>query len=171
MVGEIISKNGRSFLRTGTGEDRVKAVENWLNEISSKHPSTTSDLFEVCSSVIWGLKILQIDCGRTICTFIIPDRLVNEDGNWTAGAIAGMIDIICAISIIAAIGEIKLSVSFNITYYTPAKSQEEVEIEGKVLFDVGKLTNVLVEIKKKRSGELVAVGKQWMSSIATRSKI
>ena len=42
--------------------------------------------------------------------------------------------------------------------------QEEVEIEGKVLGNKGKLTSVVVEIRKKDNGELVAIGEQWSAS-------
>ena len=39
-----------------------------------------------------------------------------------------------------------------------------MEIEARTLAHVGKLSNVTVEIRKKESGEVVAVGKQWMAS-------
>ncbi|MBA0779376.1 hypothetical protein Gotri_003632 [Gossypium trilobum] len=41
---------------------------------------------------------------------------------------------------------------------------EEVEIEAKVIAEKGKLSLVVVEIRRKRKRELVALGKQWMAT-------
>lgn len=41
--------------------------------------------------------------------------------------------------------------------------QEEVEIEAKVVGKKGRLSSVVVEIRRKSNGELIALGKQWMS--------
>ena len=42
-------------------------------------------------------------------------------------------------------------------------SQTEVEVEGRVVSRKGKLTAAAVEVRKKDSGELVAVGRQWVT--------
>jgi len=42
--------------------------------------------------------------------------------------------------------------------------QEEVEVEAKVVGDKGRITSVLVEVRRKSNGELIALGKQWMAS-------
>jgi acyl-coenzyme A thioesterase 13 len=52
--------------------------------------------------------------------------------------------------------------------------QEEVEMEGRVVEHKGRMTAVTVEIRKKESGQLVAIGRQWMSTSrpkGSRSKI
>jgi len=42
--------------------------------------------------------------------------------------------------------------------------QEEVEVEAKVVGDKGRITSVLVEVRRKSNRELIALGKQWMAS-------
>lgn len=42
--------------------------------------------------------------------------------------------------------------------------QEEVEIEAKVVGHRGRLSSVVVEIRRKSNGELIALGRQWMSA-------
>lgn len=47
-----------------------------------------------------------------------------------------------------------------INYYL----QEEIEIEAKVVKERGRLILHVVEVRRKNSGELIAIGKQWMAS-------
>jgi acyl-coenzyme A thioesterase PaaI-like protein len=42
--------------------------------------------------------------------------------------------------------------------------QDEVEMDGRVVEQKGRMTAVAVEIRKKESGELVAIGRQWMTA-------
>lgn len=42
--------------------------------------------------------------------------------------------------------------------------QEEVELEAKVIGNKGRLSSVVIEVRRKGNGELIALGKQWMSS-------
>ncbi|XVF80206.1 hypothetical protein PTKIN_Ptkin15bG0052500 [Pterospermum kingtungense] len=85
-------------------------------------------------------------------------------GNWHVGAIATMIDDVGSASIYSVVDHVKASLDFNISFYATAKVQEEVEIEAKVIGMKGKLSQVLVEIRRKGNGELIALGKQWMAT-------
>jgi acyl-coenzyme A thioesterase 13 len=54
--------------------------------------------------------------------------------------------------------------------------QDEVEMDGRVVEQKGRMTAVAVEIRKKESGELVAIRRQWMTTsrpkcVAAHSKI
>ena len=49
--------------------------------------------------------------------------------------------------------------------------QEEVEIEAKVVADKEILTSVVVEVRKKDNGELIALGKQWMATPTLKVKL
>lgn len=42
--------------------------------------------------------------------------------------------------------------------------QEEVEIVGKAVAEREKLVSVVAEVKNKRSGELIALGRQWLTT-------
>ncbi|KAF2301194.1 hypothetical protein GH714_020762 [Hevea brasiliensis] len=92
-------------------------------------------------------------------------------GNWHVGAMATLIDDVGAAAILSLTGHIKGSLDFNISFYFPAKIQEEVEIEAKVVGEKGRLVSVVVEVRKKDNGELIALAKQWMSVPSIASKI
>ncbi|KAK9030805.1 hypothetical protein V6N11_032216 [Hibiscus sabdariffa] len=85
------------------------------------------------------------------------------DGNWHVGAMATLIDDVGAAAIYSVADHVKASLDFNISFHTTAKIHEEVEIEAKVVGEKGKLSLVVVEIRK-RNGELIALGKQWMAT-------
>ncbi|GFY97057.1 hypothetical protein Acr_11g0013630 [Actinidia rufa] len=78
----------------------------------------------------------------------------ERDGNWHVGAIAVLVDNVGAAAIASYVGHVQVSVDFN----------EEVEIEGKAIGHKDKLSLVEVNVKKKDSGELIVIAKQWMSS-------
>ncbi|XP_019448154.1 PREDICTED: uncharacterized protein LOC109351217 isoform X2 [Lupinus angustifolius] len=88
----------------------------------------------------------------------------DENGNWQTGSIATMIDIIGSLAVHSVSPMFNVSVDFSMSFYSTAKFQEEVEIEAKVVGKKEKLTSVVVDIRKKNDGEIIAIGKQWMSS-------
>uniref|UniRef100_A0A5B7BHB9 Acyl-coenzyme A thioesterase 13 n=1 Tax=Davidia involucrata TaxID=16924 RepID=A0A5B7BHB9_DAVIN len=112
-----------------------------------------------------GMQVELAQKGLIRCNFVIPKHLSDQDGNWQAGAIAVLVDNVGAAAIFSSFGHLKASVAFDISYYSTAKIQEEVEIEAKVAGHKGKLASVVVKIKKKDSGEMIAMGKQWMTSV------
>ncbi|KAF8388957.1 hypothetical protein HHK36_025641 [Tetracentron sinense] len=118
-----------------------------------------------------GLQIKRVQKGLILCNFVIPKHLSNKDGNWHVGAIATLIDAIGGITIISSVGLFKASVNFDVSYFSTAKIHEEVEIESKVLGQKGRLTSVIVEIRRKEDGEMVALGKLWMSSVKLFTKL
>ncbi|KAL5647767.1 hypothetical protein ACJX0J_042122, partial [Zea mays] len=116
----------------------------------------------------------------------------DAEGNWHAGAITAAADDVCAAAIMSVEGIIKVSIHYDVSYFTTAKlhkmklavdiflfhgtpfteigsSLDEVEMDGRVVEQKVRMTAVAVEIRKKESGELVAIGRQWMT--ASRPKI
>lgn len=116
-----------------------------------------------------GIRLLQPHNGFLLCTFTIHDTVLDENGNWHQGAIATIIDIIGSLAVHSVTPKFNVSVDFSISFYSTAKAQEEVEIEAKVVGKKEKLTSVVVEIRKKINGEIIAMGKQWMSSTNVKS--
>nr|POF17225.1 hypothetical protein CFP56_18341 [Quercus suber] len=55
-------------------------------------------------------------------------------------------------------------------FLVPNSVAEEVEIEAKVMAEKEILTSVVVEVRQKDNGKLIALGKQWMTTRST-SKI
>ncbi|WOL02190.1 hypothetical protein Cni_G10909 [Canna indica] len=146
----------------------AEAARSWLENMSKKKPATDEAVWvggffdALCHS---DLCISRIQDGRIICSFRVPAYLTDEDGNWQPGAIATIMDNVGAAAIMTMVGLIKVSVEFDISYFAPAKANEEVEIDARIVEHKGrKLSAVLVEVRKKGGGHLVAVGRQWMSS-------
>ncbi|XP_042434483.1 acyl-coenzyme A thioesterase 13-like [Zingiber officinale] len=152
----------------GSEAAAVDAARRWLEGMSNKNPVASASLWAgghfdiVCHS---GLRILHLHGGRAVCRFRVPAHLTDADMNWQPGAIAAVIDNVGAAAIMTTEGIIKISVEFDISYFSAAKVDEEVEIDARIVQHKGKkLTAVIVEVRKKEGGHLVAVGRQWMSA-------
>lgn len=148
------------------GEDNVEASKSWLQNLAKTGPDA-SKAFD--SMAIAGLQVLTAQQGRILCNFVVPKRLTDKDGNWNAGAIATLIDDVGAMAIASVTGQINVSISFDISYFSTAKILEEVEIDARALPQVGKLGAMMVEIRKKENGEMVALGKQWMTPVNVKN--
>ncbi|KAK8551236.1 hypothetical protein V6N12_039886 [Hibiscus sabdariffa] len=113
-----------------------------------------------------GLLIDRAHKGSVHSTLTIPPSLSDAHGNWQAGAIATLIDMIASVAIYTetGTGRGQVTMDYSISYYSSAKIQEKVEIEAKVIGNKGRLTSVVVEVRKKDGGALIAVGKMWAAS-------
>ncbi|GMN37193.1 hypothetical protein TIFTF001_006625 [Ficus carica] len=127
--------------------------------LEGKSKGTIGAAVETSSSK--GLQIVQSHKGFFLCHFVVPNDLLDQHGNWHAGAIATLIDNVGAAAVYSIAGHAQASVEFSVSFFSTAKSQEEVEIEAKVIEEQGKLIAYVVEIRRKSSGELIAIGKQW----------
>ncbi|XP_019448153.1 PREDICTED: uncharacterized protein LOC109351217 isoform X1 [Lupinus angustifolius] len=119
---------------------------------------------EIESVTAKGIQLLQAHNGFLLCSYIVNNTVLDENGNWQTGSIATMIDIIGSLAVHSVSPMFNVSVDFSMSFYSTAKFQEEVEIEAKVVGKKEKLTSVVVDIRKKNDGEIIAIGKQWMSS-------
>ncbi|KAI0491845.1 hypothetical protein KFK09_026106 [Dendrobium nobile] len=143
------------------------AVRKWIEGIVVKSPAAGSmdpwngELFDAIP--LTSLRLTFTGGGRAICSYRVHASVADEEGNWHLGAIATVMDDIGAAAIMSAVGEIKISVDFSISFFSRAKIGDEVEIEAKIVEDKGKLTSVLIEARLKKTGQLVAIGRQWMS--------
>ncbi|WCJ40803.1 Thioesterase superfamily protein [Euphorbia peplus] len=129
-------------------DEKVKESTKWLQSLS-----TESHELEALS--LHGLNIMESRQGYILCHFVVSDRISDENGNWEAGALATLIDDVGASAIYSLVGHIKVSLDFSISYYSPAKIHEEVEIEAKVVGEKGKLMSVLIELNQA-SFELIS---------------
>ncbi|XP_039004465.1 uncharacterized protein LOC120131579 [Hibiscus syriacus] len=110
-----------------------------------------------------GLIIDHLQKGFMRFTFVIPPSASDANGNWQVGAMATIIDLIASMVIFTETGTARgqVTMDYNISCYSAAKTQEEVEIDAKVIGNKGKLTSVAVEVRRKYDGELIAAAKQW----------
>ncbi|XP_058114254.1 uncharacterized protein LOC131257394 [Magnolia sinica] len=149
----------------GGGEAAKRWLENIANDRSRDEGNCQSREFKALEQLaLSGIQVLQSETGRILCSFVVPKRLADRDGNWHMGAMATVIDDVGAAAIVSIVGWSKSSVDFNISYFSTVMIDEEVEIEGRVLGHKGKLSSVIVEVRKKGSGQIVAMGKQWMKT-------
>ncbi|OVA08597.1 Thioesterase superfamily [Macleaya cordata] len=147
-------------MKEDTDSKKMQIAKEWLEGLAQGRGGR-----EIETRALQNLLSVRVHRGLIHCNFIIPKSLSDRDGNWHVGAIATLIDVVGSAAIVSCVGIIKVSVDFNISYFSTAKIDEEVEIEAKVLGHKGKLSLNTVEIRKKGSGEMIAFGKQWMSSI------
>ncbi|XVF24954.1 hypothetical protein REPUB_Repub13aG0172100 [Reevesia pubescens] len=131
----------------------------WLEGLSK---GTLSHELEALT--LEGLQILHAQTGFIRCNFVVPIRVSDADGNWHVGAMATLIDDVGAAAIYSVADHVKASLDFNISFHSTAKIQEEVEIEAKVIGEKERLSLVVVVVRRKENGELIALGKQWMAS-------
>ncbi|XP_057454326.1 uncharacterized protein LOC130745916 [Lotus japonicus] len=143
-------------------EDSDQGLEialKWINAIANGDFGQ-----EIETSTAKGIRVVQAHKGFLLCDFTIHSGLSDENGNWHVGAIATLVDIIgscVSLSITSSLQQVTLD--FSISYYTTARLQEEVKVEAKVIGKKEELTSVIVEVRKKENGELVALGKLWLA--------
>ncbi|OWM78144.1 acyl-coenzyme A thioesterase 13 [Punica granatum] len=140
---------------------RLKESLKWLADLSEGANKTAE--FDFLN--LQGLRIVRAREGYLLCNFVLPSRLSDGDGNWEAGAMATLIDDVGSVVVVTATGTVKATLDLSISYISPAKVQEEIEIEAKVVGPKGKLALVVVEVKRKADAKLIAIAQQWMASI------
>ncbi|CAL1392311.1 unnamed protein product [Linum trigynum] len=140
-----------------TTDDRVAISNRGLEERSKAPHSQLEGL------TMDGLRIVESRKGFIRCHFTVPNRLTDGDGNWHVGAMATMIDDLSAFAIYSLVGHLKASVDFTISFLSTAKLEEEIELEAKVVGVKERLASVVAEVRRS-NGELIALGKQWMTA-------
>ncbi|XP_026411412.1 uncharacterized protein LOC113306715 isoform X2 [Papaver somniferum] len=135
----------------------IQTAKDWLESLAKGQEAR-----EIETQALQDLYSVRVWRGLIRCNFIVPQSLSDKDGNWHVGAIATLIDIIGATVEHTSFGKRHVSVDSNVSYFSTARVQEEVEIEAKG--HKGNLSSVVVVIKKKENGDLVAIGKEWMSA-------
>ncbi|ONM03183.1 FHA domain-containing protein FHA2 [Zea mays] len=108
-----------------------------------------------------------LEDGRVVCSLRVGAPLTDAEGRWHAGAIAVAADNVCAAAVFTALGADVLTVQYSLSYFSPAHLDEEVEMEGRVVGRKAALAAATVEVRKKESGELVAICRQWMAPLST----
>ncbi|KAI3862336.1 hypothetical protein MKW92_039838 [Papaver armeniacum] len=137
----------------------IQFAKNWLESVVTGQKGR-----EMECQAVQNLHSIHVQKGLIQCNFIIPKSLYDGDGNWHVRAIATLIDIVGASVVHTTHANIHVSVDFNISYFSTVKVQDEVEIEAKVPGHKGNLSSVMVVVKKKENGDLVFIGKLWMSA-------
>ncbi|XP_050369433.1 uncharacterized protein LOC126787613 isoform X2 [Argentina anserina] len=105
---------------------------------------------------VTGIRVDQVEPGLVVSTF------KDGAGNLSNGAIANIVDIV-AHSPIYVVGQpANVSVDISISYVSTAKVNDELEITSTVLGQRGRYSAILVCLKNKATGEIIAEGRHSM---------
>ncbi|XP_015879678.3 uncharacterized protein LOC107415800 [Ziziphus jujuba] len=107
-----------------------------------------------------GLHVDLIEPGRIICSLKVHPRLLNSGNFLHGGATATLVDLVGSAAIYTVGAPMTgVSVEINVSYLDAAYADEEIEIEAKTL-RVGKAVGVVsVELRKKKTGKIIAQGR------------
>nr|XP_048319933.1 uncharacterized protein LOC107404992 isoform X3 [Ziziphus jujuba var. spinosa] len=89
---------------------------------------------EIVRRSLGGLEVVHAQKGLLRCKFPIPNDVSDPDGNWHVGAIASLMDILGVSTAYTSTGLSRLTVDFNISYYSTAKIQMEICVK---IFNLG----------------------------------
>ncbi|KAI3864280.1 hypothetical protein MKX03_006113 [Papaver bracteatum] len=151
----------------------LESVKKLLETTTS---SEGEEIFDLAGSsfdplIIQGIKVDLVEPGRIICSMKVPPRLLNSGNSLHGGAMSSLVDIIgVSAKNTAGAKSSGVSVGINISYLDYVYLDEEIEIEAKVV-RVGKAVGVAtVELRKKKTGKIVAQGRHTMY-LAVSSKL
>ncbi|XP_031110888.1 acyl-coenzyme A thioesterase 13-like isoform X2 [Ipomoea triloba] len=106
-----------------------------------------------------GIRVDRCRPGFISCTFKVPSRLTDKNGNLGCGAIATLVDEVgCAMRYVEGL-PFNVTVAISITYLSTAKLHDELEITGRVLGNMGNYFGTSIVVKNKASGEIIADGR------------
>ncbi|KAI0498417.1 acyl-coenzyme A thioesterase 13 isoform X1 [Dendrobium catenatum] len=118
-----------------------------------------------------GLRVETISPGYLSCSFKVPPRLTDRNGNMSLGAIANLVDEVGGAAMHADGHHMKVSVDISISFLANAKLHDELEITSRVLGHRGSYyTGTYVLLRNKTSGEVIAEGRHSLFG-NLRSKI
>ncbi|XP_076914104.1 uncharacterized protein LOC143572981 [Bidens hawaiensis] len=160
----MAKKTPRDHLRvTDQDSDRVTKLT-----IPPQPPEAFHSFYE--DFTLRGIRVDRFQPGSISCSFTVPPRLTDRNGNLAAGAIANLVDEIGATMVYEKDVPMNVSVDMSISYLSTAKVNDELEISAKLLGGKGAVKGTLVVLKNKITGEIIAEGRHSLFSI-TRSKL
>ncbi|KAK1271723.1 hypothetical protein QJS04_geneDACA007597 [Acorus gramineus] len=106
-----------------------------------------------------GIRVDRIEPGFLSCTFRVPPRLTDKNGNLSAGAIASLVDEVGGAAVSADGFPTKVSVDMSIAFMGTASVDNELEITSRVLGHKGGYSGTVVLLKNKATGEVIAEGR------------
>ncbi|KAK1412855.1 hypothetical protein QVD17_34414 [Tagetes erecta] len=159
-----MKKNPREHLRvTEQDTDRVTRL-TIPPQPSEAHHSFYEDF------TLQGIRVDRFQPGSISCSFTVPPRLTDRNGNMAVGAIANLVDEIGATVVHEKDAPMNVSVDMSIAYVSTAKLNDELEISAKLLGGKGFVKGTLVVLKNKTTGEVIAEGRHSLFC-RTRSRI
>nr|XP_004294275.2 PREDICTED: acyl-coenzyme A thioesterase 13-like [Fragaria vesca subsp. vesca]XP_011460919.1 PREDICTED: acyl-coenzyme A thioesterase 13-like [Fragaria vesca subsp. vesca] len=138
-------------------QDESEAVSRVV--VPAQRPGEAS-IYDIFS--LRGIRVDWAEPGLVVCTLKVPPRLTDRAGHLSQGAIANLVDVVGAS--VAYINGLPMNVSvdISISYMSKAKLDDELEITSKRLGQRGSYSGVVVLLRNKATGEVVAEGRHSM---------
>ncbi|KNA11780.1 hypothetical protein SOVF_131980 [Spinacia oleracea] len=111
-----------------------------------------------------GIRVDRVESQLVVCSFKVPPRLTDRNGNLGSGAIANLVDEIGAVVIYREGLPMNVSVTMSISYVSTAKVDDELEVTSKLLGRKGSIFGTIVVLKNKATGETIAEGRHSLFS-------
>ncbi|KAK8596251.1 hypothetical protein V6N12_064750 [Hibiscus sabdariffa] len=114
-----------------------------------------------------GLRVDRVEPGFVSCTFKVPPRLTDKNGNLATGAIANIVDEVGGAAVFVIGLPMKVSVDMCISLLGTAKLDDELEITSKALGQRGNyagtinIDGTLSNLNAKTEGSTVNVHALW----------
>ncbi|KAI3678215.1 hypothetical protein L6452_37500 [Arctium lappa] len=154
----------REFLRvTQQDADRVARLS-----VPPQPPEAFHSFYE--EFTLKGIRVDRFQPGSISCSFTVPSRLTDRNGNLAVGAIASLVDEVGATMVYEKDVPMNVSVDMSISYLSTAKLNDDLEISAKLLGGKGAYNGTLVVLKNKATGEMIAEGRHSLFS-KPRSKV
>ncbi|PRQ34385.1 putative acyl-CoA hydrolase [Rosa chinensis] len=166
------------------GEDQKASLEKKANEFMQLSLDESEALMRIVIPVqrpgestfyenfaLRGIRVDRVEPGLIVCTFKVPPRLTDRAGNLANGAIANLVDVVG--SYVTYTGGLirNVSVDISISYMSTAKLDDEVEITSKRLGQKGGYTGIMVLLRNKATGSIIAEGRHSMFRLHTAPKL
>lgn len=134
---------------------------DWLNGFATRIPASIDQAPEgfYDSLITHGIVVDHAENGRVVCSLLVHPRLCNSGGRLHGGAIISLVDSVGSAAIESNGTHSGVSVEINVSYFSEAPANCEIEIEAKTLKVGRKLAFVSVDIRIKETGQLVAQGR------------
>ncbi|XP_062015212.1 uncharacterized protein LOC133731808 isoform X2 [Rosa rugosa] len=160
------------------GEDQKASLEKKANECMQLSLDESEALLRIVipaqrpgestfyeNFALRGIRVDQVEPGLIVCTF--KDRA----GNLANGAIANLVDVVG--SYVTYTGGLirNVSVDISISHMSTAKLDDEVEITSKRLGQKGGYTGIMVLLRNKATGNIIAEGRHSMFRLHTAPKL
>ncbi|KAK9065825.1 hypothetical protein SSX86_015226 [Deinandra increscens subsp. villosa] len=148
-----MEQNTREHLRvTEPDSDRVARLT-----IPPQPPQAFHSFYE--DFTLRGIRVDRFQPGSISCSFTVPPRLTDRNGNLAVGAIANLVDEIGATVVHEKDAPMNVSVDMSISYLSTAKIDDELEISARLLGGKGAVKGTIVVLKNKITGEIIAEGR------------
>ncbi|XP_021720741.1 acyl-coenzyme A thioesterase 13-like [Chenopodium quinoa] len=111
-----------------------------------------------------GISVDRVEPQLVVCSFKVPPRLTDRNGNLASGAIANLVDELGAVVIYREGLPMNVSVTMSISYVSTANVDDELEVTSRLLGRKGFVFGTTVVLKNKATGETIAEGRHTLFS-------